>query len=79
MKPVACEVGPTMTPEQQLAQCERLDSRRQSGRLVLIARMGAGTAAERLPSLLAAVRAAGHPVIWLTDPMHDNPSAPRTA
>ncbi|GHG91396.1 3-deoxy-7-phosphoheptulonate synthase [Streptomyces lanatus] len=72
VNPVACKVGPTMTPGELLALCERLDPRRQEGRLTLIARMGAGTAAERLPSLVAAVRAAGHPVIWLTDPMHGN-------
>ncbi|WP_446939098.1 3-deoxy-7-phosphoheptulonate synthase [Pseudomonas aeruginosa] len=27
---------------------------------------------ERLPPLVEAVRAAGHPVIWLSDPMHGN-------
>ncbi|MEU8761307.1 3-deoxy-7-phosphoheptulonate synthase [Streptomyces sp. NPDC048659] len=72
VNPVACKVGPDMTPEQLLALCERLDPEREAGRLTLIARMGAGNAAERLPSLVAAVRAAGHPVIWLTDPMHGN-------
>jgi 3-deoxy-7-phosphoheptulonate synthase len=34
--------------------------------------MGADAVADRLPPLVAAVRAAGHPVIWLTDPMHGN-------
>ncbi|WP_053707740.1 3-deoxy-7-phosphoheptulonate synthase [Streptomyces sp. NRRL B-3648] len=70
--PVACKVGPTMTAGELLALCERLDPRREKGRLTLIARMGAGNVAERLPSLVAAVRAAGHPVIWLTDPLHGN-------
>jgi 3-deoxy-7-phosphoheptulonate synthase len=72
VNPVACKVGPRMTEEELLALCERLDPRREEGRLTLIARMGAGTVAERLPALVAAVRAAGHPVIWLTDPMHGN-------
>jgi 3-deoxy-7-phosphoheptulonate synthase len=72
VNPVACKVGPGMTVDELLALCERLDPRREAGRLTLIARMGAGTVAERLPSLVAAVRAAGHPVIWLTDPMHGN-------
>ncbi|MEV4434097.1 3-deoxy-7-phosphoheptulonate synthase [Streptomyces sp. NPDC049585] len=70
--PVACKVGPGTTPGELLALCERLDPRREPGRLTLIARMGAGTAAGRLPALVTAVRAAGHPVIWLTDPMHGN-------
>ncbi|GAA2277469.1 phospho-2-dehydro-3-deoxyheptonate aldolase [Streptomyces ruber] len=72
VNPVACKVGPGMTVDELLALCERLDPRREEGRLTLIARMGAGTVAERLPPLAAAVRAAGHPVIWLTDPMHGN-------
>jgi len=34
--------------------------------------MGAQKVGERLPPLVEAVRAAGHPVIWLSDPMHGN-------
>jgi 3-deoxy-7-phosphoheptulonate synthase len=70
--PVACKVGPTMTPEELLRLCGRLDPDRIPGRLTLIARMGAGTGPERLPALVAAVKNAGHPVIWLSDPMHGN-------
>ncbi|CAM5723672.1 Phospho-2-dehydro-3-deoxyheptonate aldolase OS=Streptomyces fumanus OX=67302 GN=phzC1 PE=3 SV=1 [Streptomyces fumanus] len=70
--PVGCKVGPAMTEDELLALCKRLDPGREPGRLTLIARMGADHAAERLPPLVRAVRAAGHPVIWLTDPMHGN-------
>ncbi|MGK5640831.1 3-deoxy-7-phosphoheptulonate synthase [Streptomyces sp. URMC 126] len=70
--PVACKVGPAMTPGELLALCERLDPYREPGRLTLIARMGADNVTERLPALVGAVRGAGHPVIWLTDPMHGN-------
>ncbi|MFG2877647.1 3-deoxy-7-phosphoheptulonate synthase [Streptomyces sp. NPDC048337] len=72
VNPVACKVGPTMTPDELLALCERLDPAREPGRLTLIARMGADAVAAQLPPLLEAVRAAGHPVVWLTDPMHGN-------
>jgi len=34
--------------------------------------MGADLVADRLPPLARAVRSAGHPVIWLCDPMHGN-------
>ena len=34
--------------------------------------MGAGRVREALPPLLAAVRDAGHPVVWACDPMHGN-------
>ncbi|MBB2911050.1 3-deoxy-7-phosphoheptulonate synthase [Streptosporangium becharense] len=70
--PVACKVGPAMGTDEITALCERLDPLREPGRLTLIARMGAGAVGDRLPSLVARVRAAGHPVIWLCDPMHGN-------
>ncbi|MFF7978860.1 3-deoxy-7-phosphoheptulonate synthase [Streptomyces sp. NPDC007901] len=70
--PVAVKVGPGMTPDELLALCERLDPGRSPGRLTLIARMGAEDAPRRLPALVAAVAAAGHPVLWLSDPMHGN-------
>lgn len=70
--PVACKVGPSMTADELRALCERLDPAREPGRLTLIARMGAATLDERLPSLVEAVRAAGHPAIWMADPMHAN-------
>ncbi|ARP74457.1 phospho-2-dehydro-3-deoxyheptonate aldolase [Streptomyces pluripotens] len=72
VNPVACKVGPTMTTGELLVLCERLDPRREPGRLTLITRMGADEIGGRLPALVAAVRAAGHPVIWLCDPMHGN-------
>ncbi|WP_063890805.1 3-deoxy-7-phosphoheptulonate synthase [Sciscionella sediminilitoris] len=70
--PVACKVGPGMTRDDLLAVCERLDPDREPGRLTLIARMGEAQVARMLPPLVGAVRAAGHPVIWLSDPMHGN-------
>ena len=55
-----------------LALCEALNPERVPGRLTLITRMGAATVARALPPLLAAVRDAGHPVVWACDPMHGN-------
>ncbi|GAB3547226.1 3-deoxy-7-phosphoheptulonate synthase [Actinopolyspora lacussalsi] len=70
--PVACKVGPNMDIDELLALCSRLDPAGQPGKLTLIARMGADRTADRLPPLVEAVRLAGHPVIWLSDPMHGN-------
>ncbi|KOV15442.1 phospho-2-dehydro-3-deoxyheptonate aldolase [Streptomyces sp. XY431] len=70
--PVACKVGPGMEPDELLALCEKLDPWRDPGRLTLIARMGAENVADRLPKLVDAVRGAGHPVVWLSDPVHGN-------
>ena len=70
--PVACKVGPSMTAAALLRLCARLDPHRRPGRLTLIVRMGAGQVAHRLPALVATVREAGHPVLWLCDPLHGN-------
>ncbi|MDT6985766.1 3-deoxy-7-phosphoheptulonate synthase [Streptomyces lusitanus] len=72
VNPVACKVGPLTTTDEVLELCARLDPGREPGRLTLIARMGAGLVADRLPALVGKVRSEGHPVIWLCDPMHGN-------
>ncbi|MEU6229212.1 3-deoxy-7-phosphoheptulonate synthase [Streptomyces sp. NPDC047042] len=72
VNPVAVKVGPTMTENEIIALCTRLDPRREPGRLTLISRMGADAVAHRLPPLVRTVARAGHPVIWLCDPMHGN-------
>jgi len=70
--PVGCKLGPTATAAEALELCERLNPARIPGKLTLISRMGVGRVAEVLPPLLAAVRDAGHPVVWACDPMHGN-------
>ncbi|UGQ13416.1 3-deoxy-7-phosphoheptulonate synthase [Yinghuangia sp. ASG 101] len=70
--PVGVKVGPGTTPAEVLAYADALDPHRSPGRLTLISRMGADRVADALPPLVTAVAAAGHPVIWLCDPMHGN-------
>jgi 3-deoxy-7-phosphoheptulonate synthase len=70
--PLGVKVGPTITVDELLALCDRLDPARDPGRLLLISRMGASRVTELLPPLLAAVRESGHPVAWACDPMHGN-------
>ncbi|MBA3364760.1 MAG: 3-deoxy-7-phosphoheptulonate synthase class II [Actinobacteria bacterium] len=72
--PIGCKLGPAALAADVLELCERLNPARVAGRLSLIVRMGAGRVAERLPPLLRAVREAGHPVVWVCDPMHGNVS-----
>ncbi|WP_247702273.1 3-deoxy-7-phosphoheptulonate synthase [Streptomyces sp. F63] len=72
VNPVACKVGPRTTVAELLGLCARLDPGQEPGRLTLTARMGADATMDLLPPLVRAVRAAGHPVIWLVDPMHAN-------
>jgi 3-deoxy-7-phosphoheptulonate synthase len=70
--PIGCKLGPTATADEVLGLCETLNPDRVPGRLTLITRMGAHAIASVLPPLLAAVRDAGHPVVWACDPMHGN-------
>jgi 3-deoxy-7-phosphoheptulonate synthase len=70
--PLGCKLGPSVTPEEALALCERLNPDRVPGRLTLISRMGAQEVGTRLAPIVAAVEAAGHPVVWICDPMHGN-------
>jgi 3-deoxy-7-phosphoheptulonate synthase len=70
--PVGVKLGPTATPDEVIALCDRLNPERVPGRLTLITRMGADHVDAALPPLLAAVSESGHPVVWACDPMHGN-------
>jgi 3-deoxy-7-phosphoheptulonate synthase len=70
--PLGCKLGPEASAEDALAMCERLNPDQVPGRLTLITRLGAGHVRELLPPLVRAVRDAGHPVVWVCDPMHAN-------
>ncbi|GAA1980971.1 3-deoxy-7-phosphoheptulonate synthase class II [Nocardiopsis rhodophaea] len=70
--PVGVKLGPGATAEEVAELCARLDPERTPGRLVLVPRMGAQRVREALPPLVRAVRDAGHPVVWVCDPMHGN-------
>ncbi|MDA8309768.1 MAG: 3-deoxy-7-phosphoheptulonate synthase class II [Actinomycetota bacterium] len=72
INPIGVKLGPTVTPDEVRRLCERLDPDRTPGRLTLITRMGADRVADTFPPLIEAVRDAGHPVVWVCDPMHGN-------
>jgi 3-deoxy-7-phosphoheptulonate synthase len=72
VNPVGCKIGPGADPADILRVCEALDPAREPGRLVLIPRMGRDGILDALPPLVRRVANAGHPVVWLCDPMHGN-------
>jgi 3-deoxy-7-phosphoheptulonate synthase len=59
--PVGVKLGPAATPEDALRLCEALNPDRTSGRLTLVARMGADRVGEALPPLVRAACAARSP------------------
>ena len=70
--PVAAKLGPTASPADVVGICERLNPERIPGRLSFITRLGARLVHEALPPLVSAAADAGHPVVWVCDPMHGN-------
>jgi 3-deoxy-7-phosphoheptulonate synthase len=70
--PIGVKVGAAMSAEwlQELVQI--LNPQNQPGRLSLIHRFGAKDIEQRLPEMIAAVRATGAQVLWICDPMHGN-------
>jgi len=70
--PVGLKVGPTCAADDILRTIDRLNPAREAGRIVLIPRLGIANVDRALPSLVRAVAAAGHPVLWSCDPMHGN-------
>ena len=70
--PIAVKVGPSVTPDQLLRLIDVLNPDDEPGRLSLIHRMGATQVADKLPSLLEAVKRDGRRVLWICDAMHGN-------
>ena len=70
--PIGCKLGPDANPKDVITLCETLNPEKLPGRLTLISRMGAEIVSEKLPSILETVKEAGHPVVWVCDPMHGN-------
>jgi 3-deoxy-7-phosphoheptulonate synthase len=70
--PIGIKCGPTLAPETLLALLDILNPGREAGRIALIVRMGHDRVAGALPPLVRAVGRAGHPVLWVCDPMHGN-------
>lgn len=70
--PIGVKCGPSLSPDELLRLLDILNPKNEAGRIVLIARFGAGKVAVGLPALVRAVRAAGREVVWSCDPMHGN-------
>ncbi|WP_409180696.1 3-deoxy-7-phosphoheptulonate synthase [Amycolatopsis sp. VS8301801F10] len=70
--PVAVKLGPATASGTIARLVDRLDPRREPGRLTFIARFGAARVRDALPPLIEEALAAGSPATWVCDPMHGN-------
>jgi 3-deoxy-7-phosphoheptulonate synthase len=70
--PLGIKVGPGMSREWLAGLLEKLNPEGETGRIVLIHRMGEAKIEEHLPPLIKAVQDTGSPVLWIADPMHGN-------
>ena len=70
--PIGMKCGPTTPVDDLLRIIDILNPENEPGRLTLIARMGAGKVAEKLPPLVREVEREGRKVVWSCDPMHGN-------
>jgi 3-deoxy-7-phosphoheptulonate synthase len=72
LNPIGLKCGPTMEADDLKRLMATLNPENEAGRLTLIARFGAGKAAEHLPRLIRTVQEEGANVVWVCDPMHGN-------
>ncbi|MEM9717367.1 MAG: 3-deoxy-7-phosphoheptulonate synthase class II, partial [Pseudomonadota bacterium] len=70
--PIGLKCGPTTTEDDLKVLMEKLNPNNEAGRLVLIARFGAGSVGDNLPRLIKTVQSEGANVVWTCDPMHGN-------
>lgn len=70
--PVGVKIGPSAKPSDVIELARRLNPANEAGKLVLIARMGAGKVEAALPPLLEAFHGADLRGAWICDPMHGN-------
>jgi 3-deoxy-7-phosphoheptulonate synthase len=70
--PIGIKVGPKTSPEMLREMLRVLDPEGEPGRITLVHRFGVDQVTRYLPALIEAVRLAGKPVLWCSDPMHGN-------
>ena len=70
--PIGIKCGPSLEPGDLLRLVDILNPKNEAGRIVLIARFGAGNVEAGLPKLVQKIQAEGRQVVWSCDPMHGN-------
>jgi 3-deoxy-7-phosphoheptulonate synthase len=69
--PIGVKVGPSIDSDELLHLIDVLNPSNESGRLIIVVRMG-DRIADILPSLIRSATREGRRVVWSSDPMHGN-------
>ncbi|KAF9456889.1 DAHP synthetase [Collybia nuda] len=70
--PIGIKVGPSMANDELVRLLDIVNPDKESGRITLISRYGAGKIDNHLAGHIGSVQKSGHPVVWICDPMHGN-------
>ena len=70
--PIGIKLGPSITTDDLLILCNKLNPKNDWGKLSLIVRMGADNIRKKLPPLIKAIKRNNLNVLWICDPMHAN-------
>ena len=70
--PVGIKCGPSLEPDDLIRLIEKINPENDTGKVVLICRMGSGKVFDHLPKLIKKIQSEGKKVIWCCDPMHGN-------
>ena len=70
--PVGIKCGPSLEPDDLIKLIEKINPENDTGKVVLICRMGSEKVFDHLPKLIKKIQSEGKKVIWCCDPMHGN-------
>ena len=70
--PVGIKCGPSLEPDDLIRLIEKINLENDTGKVVLICRMGSEKVFDHLPKLIKKIQSEGKKVIWCCDPMHGN-------
>ena len=70
--PVGIKCGPSLEPDDLIRLIEKINPENDTGKVVLICRMGSEKVFDHLPNLIKKIQSEGKKVIWCCDPMHGN-------
>ena len=70
--PIGIKCGPSLEPDDLIRLIDKINPENETGKVVLICRMGSEKVSDNLPKLIKKIHSAGKKVIWCCDPMHGN-------